>query len=91
MKKFNALDAAALVILLLPAAYLAYIYPALPASVPVHFGLNGNPDRYGTKDEFSSILYILMGVSAFVYLLLKFIPAIDPKKTAKLASLFFRK
>jgi uncharacterized membrane protein len=91
MKKFNILDAAALVILLLPAAYLAYIYPTLPASVPVHFGLNGNPDRYGTKGEFSGVVYILMGVSAFAYLLLKFIPAIDPKKTAKIGEPVFQK
>jgi len=91
MKKFNILDASALVIWLLPAAYLAYIYPTLPASVPVHFGLNGNPDRYGSKGEFIGGFSVLMGVSVFIYLLLKFLPAIDPKKMVKVGEATFQK
>ena len=32
-------------------AYVASIYPGLPEVIPVHFGLNGVPNRYGSKVE----------------------------------------
>jgi len=91
MKRFNKLDLAALVIWLLPLAYLLYVFPTLPATVPVHFGLNGTPDRYGTKNEFLIGPLVLMGVSVFVYFLLKFLPAIDPKKAVKYGDSTFQK
>ena len=31
--------------------YVASIYPGLPEIIPVHFGLNGVPNRYGNKME----------------------------------------
>ncbi|HTD39571.1 MAG TPA: DUF1648 domain-containing protein, partial [Mucilaginibacter sp.] len=91
MKKYNLMDAAAMMIWLLPVAYIAYIYPSLPASVPVHFGIDGTPDRYGSRGEFLTTESILMGMSAFVYLLLKFLPAIDPKKYVKYGEATFQK
>lgn len=42
------------------AAYVASIYPGLPGIIPVHFGLNGIPNRYGSKAE----ILILVAVSA---------------------------
>jgi uncharacterized membrane protein len=91
MKKFNTLDAAAVIIWLLPAAYLLYIYSSLPATVPVHFGINGTPDRYGSRNEFLAGPLILMGMSLLVYLLMKFLPAIDPKKYVKYGEPVFQK
>lgn len=91
MKKFNMLDVAAIVIWLLPVAYLVYIFPGLPSTVPVHFDINGLPDRYGTKNEFLVGPLILMGMSVLVYLLLKFLPAIDPKKYVKYGEPVFQK
>jgi uncharacterized membrane protein len=91
MKKFNTLDAAAIVIWLLPVAYLLYIFPTMPATVPVHFGINGTPDRYGSKSEFLIGPFVLMGMSFLVYLLLKFLPAIDPKKFVKYGEPTFNK
>jgi len=91
MKKFNTLDAAAIVIWLLPVAYLLYIFPTLPATVPVHFGINGTVDRYGSKNEFLIGPLVLTGVSAFVYLLFKYLPAIDPKKSVKYGDSTFQK
>ncbi|AYL99058.1 SdpI family protein [Mucilaginibacter celer] len=91
MKKFTWIDAAALIIWLLPVAYIAYIYSSLPVSVPVHFGANGQPDRYGSRGEFIGGEAILMGTSALVYLLMKFLPAIDPKKYVKYGEATFQK
>jgi len=91
MKKFNLLDGVAAIVWLLPAVYLYFIYPALPQTVPVHYGINGTVDRYGTKSEFLAGPLILMGVSVLVYLLLRFLSAIDPKKQIKYGQETFRK
>ncbi len=91
MKRFNSMDAAALIIWLLPIAYVVYIYSALPESVPIHFDIDGKPNGYGTKGEFLGTQGIVMGMSAFVYLLLKFLPAIDPKKYVKYGEVTFQK
>lgn len=91
MKKFTLLDAGALIIWLLPAIYLLSIYGGLPQTVPVHYGLSGSVDRYGNKSEFLTTSIVLMGVSALVYLLLKFLPAIDPKKKVRYGEGTFQK
>ncbi|HWZ02486.1 MAG TPA: SdpI family protein [Mucilaginibacter sp.] len=91
MKKFTLLDGTALVVWLLPAVFLWIIFPTLPQTVPVHYGLNGTVDRYGSRNEFLIGPLILIGVSALVYLLLKFLPAIDPKKQIKYGEGTFQK
>jgi len=91
MKKFTYLDAVALVVWLVPAVYVYLIYSSLPQKVPLHYGFNGNVDRYGDKSEFLATDWILIGVSAFVYLLLKFIANIDPKKQVKFGEATFQK
>jgi hypothetical protein len=36
---------------LLLVAYVASVYPTLPETIPVHFGLDGTPNRWGNKTE----------------------------------------
>jgi len=91
MKKFTFLDAVALVVWLVPAAYVFFIYSSLPQTVPLHYGFNGNVDRYGNKSEFLTTEWVLLGVTLFVYLLLKFISLIDPKKQVKFGEATFQK
>jgi uncharacterized membrane protein len=91
MKKFSFLDFGALAVWLLPAVYLLFIYPSLPQTLPMHYDINGNIDRYGGKSEFIAFQLIPMGVSALVYLLLKFLPLIDPKKQVKYGESTFQK
>lgn len=91
MKKITALDVAAFIIWLLPLIYLSTIYNNLPASVPLHFGLNGQPDRFGNKSELLLPVSILSAVSIFVYLLLKVLPAIDPKRKVRYSVGVFKK
>ena len=85
------MDMAALTLWLLPVAYVAYIYSSLPYSVPVHFRLDGKADRYGSRGEFLATQGILLGMSALAYALLKFLPAIDPKKYVKYGEATFQK
>jgi uncharacterized membrane protein len=53
------------VVILAPATFLA-LRPRLPASVPLHFGIDGEPTRYGSPDELWSIFVVM----AFLYGLL---------------------
>jgi len=91
MKKFTLLDGAALVVWLLPAVYLFFIYSSLPQTVPMHYGLNGKVNMYGDKSELLTLQWIMLGVPVLVYLLLKFLPVIDPKKQIKYGESTFQK
>lgn len=91
MKKFSYLDVVTLVVWLVPLVYLYAIYGSLPQKVPLHYGLNGTVDRYGNKTEFLTTDWIILGLAAFVYLLLRFISYIDPKKQVKFGQETYRK
>jgi uncharacterized membrane protein len=91
MKKFTVFDAAALLVWLLPLVYIACIYASLPASVPVHYDIKGAADRYGSKTEFAGTSVFMNVVAAGVYLLLKFLPNIDPKKAVRYGEATFQK
>lgn len=91
MKKFTYMDITALAIWLLPAVYLFSIYNVLPQIVPLHYGADGKVNRYGDKSELIMVTGIMLFAGALVYLLLKFLPAIDPKNKVKYGEETFRK
>jgi uncharacterized membrane protein len=91
MNKFSRIDATVLLIWLLPLLYLFKVLPTLPETVPVHFGGDGKPDRYGSPAEFGTGISIVSFVALAVYFLVKFLPSIDPKKAAKLPQATFNK
>ncbi len=62
---------------LLPFVYLAYIWNELPKEVPMHWNALGEIDRWGDKIELFMMLFMLTGISYFVFLI---IPYIDPKQ-----------
>lgn len=80
-----------ILIAVLPVIYLAYNYESLPAVVPTHFGLDGKPNGYSAKSDLWLLVIILNIISIGVYFLVKNLPKIDPKKTAKLSSSAFQK
>jgi uncharacterized membrane protein len=69
-------------IILVPSIYLACIWNSLPETIPVHFDIKGNADRYGNKKEMLVPVIIISVVSLFLYILFKNIHRIDPKKYA---------
>lgn len=71
-----------LLIISIPLIYTASIYSSLPETIPVHFDIDGKPNGYGNKNTLWFITLLLAAVSAGVYLLIKNLPKIDPKKTA---------
>lgn len=66
-----------LTIVLLPFAYIFYIWNKLPQEIPIHWNLKGEVDRYGEKIE---ILLIPILLPLLIYMIFSVIPKIDPKK-----------
>ena len=76
MKKFKK-EIPFIAVALLPFVYLAYIWNRLPEKVPMHWNGAGEIDRYGDKKELLVMLFMLVGITYFVFLI---IPSIDPKQ-----------
>lgn len=68
--------------MLLPAIYLAIVWKNMPQSVPMHFDLHGNVDRYGSKNEMAYLIAGLTVLNAIVYLVVTNVYKIDPKRYA---------
>jgi len=52
-----------------------YFYPSLPDPMPSHYGFDGKADNFSAKDAF---IMIYVGMCVGVYLLMTFIPWVDP-------------
>ena len=64
------------IIVLIPFAYLFFIWHSLPDEVPIHWNMHGKMDRYGSKEELLIIPFLL---PFLIYVLLLIIPVINPK------------
>lgn len=64
-------------IVLLPFIYLFFIWNSLPDEVPLHWNLEGEIDRWGSKNELLIIPFLL---PVLIYVLMLIVPYIDPKK-----------
>lgn len=71
-----------ILIVLLPFIYLGYIWEQLPETVPVHWDINGEANRFGQKYELLLIPFLL---PLLTYILFLLAPIIDPK--GKLSSM----
>jgi uncharacterized membrane protein len=71
-----------LLISIIPLIYTGSIYSDLPKTIPIHFDINGKPNGYGDKTTLWFLVLFLSALSAGIYLLIKNLPKIDPKKTA---------
>jgi uncharacterized membrane protein len=69
-------------IILIPGIYLALTWSNIPETIPLHFDIRGNADRYGEKKELIVPVIILTVMSLFIYFLFSKIYRIDPKKYA---------
>jgi len=92
MKKNQSLNIIVILAALgMPLVYLASVYSFLPDTVPTHFNLEGKADGFGEKSTliFTTILLDVVGLSS--YFLLKYLPQIDPKKSAGQSPVFLNK
>ena len=65
------------VLIVIPFIYLAMVWENLPAKVPTHFDLAGNPNDWSEK---TSLPYMIAAMGIGSYLLMLLIPYFDPKK-----------
>ena len=65
-----------------PAIYLLAIWKTIPETVPLHYNLNGEIDRMGSKNELIILVAVIMAVSIGVYFLLINVHRFDTKKYA---------
>jgi uncharacterized membrane protein len=66
-----------LAIALIPFVYLTFIWNRLPEKVPMHWNGAGEIDRYGDKKELVFTLFMLVGITYLIFLI---IPSLDPKQ-----------
>ncbi len=71
-----------LIISSIPLIYTGSVYSGLPQTIPIHFDINGKPNGYGDKNMLWFLVIFLSALSSGIYLLIKNLPKIDPKKTA---------
>ncbi len=69
-----------LIIVAIPFVYLAFIWKDLPEKVPMHWNINGEIDRFGSKIELIPVLFMM---PVLVYLIMLIVPKIDPKGQIK--------
>ncbi len=70
----------ALIILAIPFAYAASIYPSLPDTIPTHFNIKGEADGFGEKSSVFLGPGIMAAVGLFTFFLLSNIKNFDPKR-----------
>lgn len=75
----------------MPIFYLLSVYTYLPETVAIHFNMEGKPDGYGSKSTlfFTTLLLDVVGLGT--YFLMKYLPQIDPKKSAGQSPVFLNK
>jgi len=66
------------IIIIVPIAYLIYIWGSLPDTVPIHFNAQGEADGWGSKQ---TLIWLPLAMTLGTYLMMLVIPKIDPKKT----------
>lgn len=65
------------ILIAIPFIYMAFIWENLPDKIAIHFDFEGNPDNWTAKNM---IVYLLLALGLGTYLLMLFIPKLDPKK-----------
>ena len=69
-------------IIIAPAVYLAIVWKKLPEKIAIQFNQQGNPDRYGGKNNLIIVIAVLMVLALAIYLLFPLVYRIDKKPRA---------
>jgi uncharacterized membrane protein len=65
------------IIVLIPSLTTIWLWERIPQTIPTHYNLVGEADAWGDK---SILLWVVPTMTFFLYLLLLFVPLIDPKR-----------
>lgn len=77
MSDFIKKEKFSLAVLLLSFIFAAWAYPRMPEIVPTHWGINGEPDGFSSR-EFGAWFFPFLNLGLYVMLIV--VPKIDPKK-----------
>jgi uncharacterized membrane protein len=92
MKKSTAAETLLILLIIsIPFVYAAIVYPTLPQTIPTHFGIDGKADGFGSRNSIWTNITISSAIAIGIYLLMRFLPTIDPKKKAGQAPEIYRK
>lgn len=64
------------------AGIIVYTSGLLPedSRIPLHFGPDGRPDRFGSRDEAVAMLWLMPGITAVVTAIMAVAPFLDPRR-----------
>lgn len=65
------------VLLIVPFILIAAFWADIPDTIPVHFNLQGEADRFGDKVPY---IFLMPVINLMMVMLMYFLPKIDPKK-----------
>jgi uncharacterized membrane protein len=54
-------------------------YSSLPDRIPVHFGISGAPDRWGSKSELFILVALVWGLTVLLYVFILSVPGLGRK------------
>jgi len=74
--KVTLLEIFFVVLVVIPLALLFYRWSSIPETIPVHYGLSGQPDRF---DDKRILIWLIPLVLILSYTVLMLVPRIDPK------------
>ena len=67
-----------LIVIAVMATVGAVLYPSLPGTLPIHWGVSGRPDGFAPKGFWS--VFLLPAIALGTYALLVAVPLLDPKR-----------
>lgn len=74
------IELVAILLTLPPVVFLFWVWNELPDTVPLHFNWEGEVDKYANKE---TLLYVVVGVTIGVYLIIKFLPMLVSNQRIK--------
>ncbi|MBU2036958.1 DUF1648 domain-containing protein [Patescibacteria group bacterium] len=78
MKLYDKKEVLPIVLILIIAAVGVYLYPQLPELMPNHWNINGEVDGWASR---SFAVFFFPGLIAFCYILMSFLPLMDPHRS----------
>jgi len=71
----------------MPFVLLAWVWSSLPETIPIHWNISGEANGFGSK---SNLIMVPILLPLLTYLLMTFLPSLDPKKKVQTNSTKFQ-
>lgn len=85
------LNVIAVLVVSVPLLYLAATWSSIPAIIPIHYDIHMKPNQLAAKSELWIPTLILAGCSLLVYIIMRNINKIDPKRAGSATPASFKR